>query len=204
MKSLLLVGGGGHCRACIDVIEAVAIYRIVGVVRPRLSSNEEMGYPVIGCDDDLPELLQTSKSAVIAVGQIKSPGLRIGLFNLLTRLGADLPTIVSPRAYCSKYSSLGIGSLLMHNAVVNAGARIGDNCIVNSQALVEHDVVIDDHCHISTGARVNGGVIIGQGSFVGSGAVIKEGITIGENAIIGAGQIVLRDVAKGAVVKNER
>jgi hypothetical protein len=34
LKLILLLGGGGHCRACVDVIEAEAKYQIVGIVQP--------------------------------------------------------------------------------------------------------------------------------------------------------------------------
>ena len=160
MRSLLLVGGGGHCRSCIDVIEAAEIYRIEGIIQPKESAGLILGYPVIGSDADLPQLLTTSKSALVTVGQIRTPEIRIRLFDSLKQLGAELPIVTSPRAYCSKRSKIGQGSIIMHGAIVNAGACIGDNCIVNSQALVEHHVEIDDHCHISTGARVNGNVSI--------------------------------------------
>jgi len=32
MKSLLLIGGGGHCRSCIDFIEEEGKYQIAGIV----------------------------------------------------------------------------------------------------------------------------------------------------------------------------
>ena len=202
MKSLLLVGGGGHCHSCIDVIETTGIYQIKGVVQPKLSSELILGYPIIGSDEDLPKLLEDVKSALITVGQIKDSEIRIRLFDILRQLGAELPVIISPRAYCSKHAVLGEGLIVMHGAIINASACIGNNCIVNSQALVEHDVAIHDHCHISTGARVNGNVTIGKGSFVGSGAVVKEGIKVGENVIIGAGQVVIQDVPNGTVLKH--
>ncbi len=202
MKSLLLIGGGGHCHSCIDVIEATEIYQIKGLVQPKLSSELILGYPIIGSDDDLPKLLKDVKSALITVGQIKNSEIRIRLFDLLKQLGAELPVIISPRAYCSKHAVLGEGLIVMHGAIINASACIGNNCIVNSQALVEHDVEIDDHCHISTGARVNGNVTIGKGSFIGSGAIVREGIKVGENVIIGAGQVVTQDVPNGTMVKH--
>lgn len=202
MKSLLLVGGGGHCRSCIDVIEAAGIYQIEGVVQPRASSELVLGYPVVGSDDDLPQLLKSSNLALITVGQIKNPEIRIRLFDLLKQLGAKLAVVVSSKAHFSKHSVIGEGSIIMHGAIVNAGARIGNNCIVNSQALIEHDVEVHNHCHISTGARLNGNVTIGTGSFVGSGAVIKEGVRVGKNVVIGAGQNVLRDVPNGMVIKH--
>ena len=202
MKSILLVGGGGHCHSCIDVIEAIGSYQIQGVVQPKVSAELILGYPIIGTDDDLPLLLKKTKSALITLGQIKTSETRIRFFDLLKQLGAELPAIISPRAYCSKHAVVGEGSIVMHHAIVNAGARVGNNCIVNSQALVEHDVEIDDHCHISTGARINGNVSIGKGSFIGSGVIIKESINVGANVLIGAGQVIFQDVPDGTVVRH--
>jgi sugar O-acyltransferase (sialic acid O-acetyltransferase NeuD family) len=198
MKSLLLVGGGGHCRSCIDVIEAGGIFEIAGLIQPAsFGSTPVSGYPIIGTDEDLPRLLESGGNALVTVGQIKSPAIRIRLFELLKSLGASLPVVVSPRAQVSKRATIEEGSMVMHGAVVNAGAFVARNCIINSQALVEHDARIEDHCHISTGALVNGGVIIRSGSFIGSGAVLREGVEIGAEAVIGAGQIVMKDVPPG-------
>jgi sugar O-acyltransferase (sialic acid O-acetyltransferase NeuD family) len=202
MTSLLLIGGGGHCRSCIDVIEAEGLYRVVGVVQPsHEQSSSVMGYPVVGFDDDLSILLAQTSKALITVGQIRSPEIRMRLYEQLKTFGAELPVIKSPHAIQSKHASLGEGTVLMHGCMVNANAEIGVNCILNSQALIEHDVVIGDHCHISTGARVNGDVQIGNGCFIGSGAILREGIRIGARAIIGAGQVVLSNVPDGAIVK---
>ena len=203
MSDLLLVGGGGHCRSCIDVIEAEGQYWIRGIVQPVSDETDGIfGYPVLGSDADLPFLLQETPQTLVTVGQIRSPEIRIRLFELLKQSGGKLPRIVSPFAYCSKNAEMDEGTIVMHGTIVNAGASIGANCIINSQALIEHDVVVADHCHISTGTRVNGGVTIGRGSFIGSGAILKEGIVIGENVIISAGQVILRDVPSRAVVKN--
>jgi len=203
MSDLLLIGGGGHCRSCIDVIEAEGRYLIRGLVQPLWDRADGIfGYPVLGSDEDLPSLLQEMPQALITVGQIRSPEVRIRLYELLKNSGGKLPRIVSPFAYCSKHAEMNEGTIVMHGAIVNAGANIGANCIINSEALIEHDAIVADHCHISTGARVNGGVTIGNSSFVGSGAILKEGIAIGENVIIGAGQVILRDVPSGAVIKH--
>ena len=202
-KRLLLLGGGGHCRSCIDVIEAQGIYEIVGVVQPKIEKVKQLfGYSVVGCDGQLSALIGETRAAMITVGQIKTPNTRIRLFNLLKNHGAEMPIIKSPFAYCSNRALIGEGTILLHGALVNANAEIGRNCIINSMALVEHDATIADHCHIATGAKVNGGVFIGQGSFIGSGCVIREGVRIGERAVIGAGEIVLRDVLAGTIIRS--
>lgn len=202
MKSLLLIGGGGHCHACIDVIESEKKHRIAGIVLPTRGDHEDvMGYPVIGGDEDLPALLAQTPNAIVTVGQIKSAVVREKLFEFLKTHGAHLPIIQSPSSYCSKHAVIGEGTILMHGSLVNAGARVGANCIINSQALIEHDVEIADHCHVSTGAQVNGSVLIGRGTFVGSGSILKEGVTIGAGVVIGAGQLILNDVPDGITIK---
>lgn len=40
--------------------------------------------------------------------------------------------------------------------VVNAGAKTGKGCVINTFADVEHDSEIGDFCRISTGTIVNG------------------------------------------------
>jgi sugar O-acyltransferase (sialic acid O-acetyltransferase NeuD family) len=205
MSGLLLIGGGGHCRSCIDVIEAEGRYRIRGIVQPLSDGTDGiLGYPVVGSDEELLSLLRQTPQALVTVGQIRSPEIRIRLYELLKELGGKLPRIVSPFAYCSKYAEMSEGTVVMHGAIVNAGASIGANCIINCQALIEHDVIVADHCHVSTGARLNGDVTIGKGSFIGSGAILKEGIVIGENVIISAGQVILLDVPSGAVIKHDK
>ncbi len=202
MTSLLLIGGGGHCRSCIDVIEATRKYSIRGIAQKTGHQKlPVLGYPTLGFDEDLQRLIAETSEALITVGQIKTPDTRIRLFNLIKSLGAKLPIIQSPTAYRSPRSDLGEGTILMHRCLVNVNATIGTNCIINSLALIEHDVKIGDHCHISTGSRINGDVSIGEGTFIGSGCVIKEGITIGSRVVIGAGQVVFKDIPDEAIVR---
>ena len=191
MNDIVLIGGGGHCKSVIDVIEQEGIFKIAGIVdKPELLSSKVLGYSVIGNDSDLVDLAKKYKYALITVGQIKSPSLRIKLFDLATKAGFTLPNIISPNAYVSKHSSIGKGVVVMHNAIVNTNASIGDNCIINSKALIEHDCLISKNCHISTNATINGGVTVESGCFIGSSATTKESITIDENSFIKAGSLV--------------
>ena len=191
MKKIILVGGGGHCKSAIDVIEQEARYEIAGIIdRVDLLGSKVLGYPIIGSDTDLENLVQKYDYAIITVGQIKSASTRIKLYNLVIKSGFSLPSIISPTAYVSKYSKIGNGTIVMGNAIVNANSFIGDNCIINSKALIEHDCSISNHCHISTNAIINGGVKIRSKCFIGSNVTTKDNITIAENSFIKAGSIV--------------
>jgi sugar O-acyltransferase (sialic acid O-acetyltransferase NeuD family) len=183
---LILIGAGGHARACIDVIEHLDVFEIAGLIGTAEELQHEcMGYRVIATDDDLSKLAKQYQYAIITVGQIESALVRQRLYGQALLLGFKLPTIISPTAYVARHAVVGDGTIVMHGAIVNACATVGNNCIVNTNALIEHDVIVGDHCHISTGTIVNGAANIGLGSFVGSGSVIKQGIALGSNCVVG-------------------
>jgi len=191
MKNIILIGGGGHCKSVIDVIEQESRFKIVGIVdKPELLGHDVLGYSVIGNDSDLAILVKKYQYALVTVGHIESSFLRIKLFNLAAEAGFILPSIVSPRAYISEPAIIGKGTIVMHDALINTNVQIGNNCIINSKALIEHDCSISNHCHISTNATINGGTIVKSGCFVGSGAITKESIIIEENSFIKAGSLV--------------
>jgi len=201
-EKIILIGGGGHCRSCIDVIEQEGRFTIAGIVDVlEKKQNTVLGYSVIGADDNLAELIKISPNVLITLGQIKSPTRRIELFKQLKQMNACFPVIKSPLAYVSPHAQVAEGTIVMHHALINAGANVGKNCIINTKALVEHDAAIKDHCHIATGAVVNGGVKIGTGTFFGSNSMSRECIEIGENCIIGGGGGVMQNLSAGKVIK---
>jgi sugar O-acyltransferase (sialic acid O-acetyltransferase NeuD family) len=186
---LILIGGGGHCASCIDVIEQQDQFEIAGIVDSDSAITSLLGYPILGNDNRIQELRSNYDYALITVGQIRSPAVRIKLFEYAKLLGFRFPTIVSPRAYVSKHALIGEGTIVMHDALINTRVIVGKNCIINSKALIEHDANVEDSCHVSTGAIVNGGSIIKQGTFVGSNAVTKESVQTIENDFIKAGSV---------------
>ena len=201
-KKLILIGGGGHCRSCIDVIEQQGVFTIAGIVDHSEKRGERvLGYEIMACDEDLPDLLRQYDHFFITLGQIKTCARRKQLFEQVTAAGKVLPTITSPLAYVSRHARLGQGTIVMHQALVNAGVQVGMNCIINTKALVEHDAQIGDHCHVATGAIINGGAAVQRESFIGSGAVIREGVTIGIASIVGCQTTVKCDVGPGRLLK---
>ncbi len=202
-EKIILIGGGGHCKACIDVIELSGHFHIEGIVDvPDKLHKKLLGYEIIATDDDLPQLVNENENFLVTLGQIKSPEKRIRIYQTLKESGVKLPVIISPLAYVSKHVEIGNGTIIMHHALINAGAKIGSNCIINSKALIEHDATIGDHCHIATGAIINGGVKVGSGTFFGSSSITREYIEIGDHCIIGGGSSVLKNLPACNIHKN--
>ena len=204
-NEIVLFGGGGHCKSCIDVIEQEDNYKIAGIADiPEKLHSRLLGYEVFATDNDIPQLMKRYRYFLITIGQIRSPQQRIDLFKILKKKGAKFPVIISPLAHVSKHATVEEGTIVLHHALVNADARIGKNCIINSKALIEHDAYIADHCHISTGASINGGATILEGCFIGSNAVIRENIQIGKYSKVSAGSLVMKDVLQRAhFIKHE-
>lgn len=197
-KNLILIGGGGHCKSVIDVAESAG-YNIMGVLdMPEEVGNSVLDYKVIGTDDDIPQYADKAEF-IITVGFIKNPAIRVRIYNKVKEADGRLATIVASTAHVSRYASLGEGTVVMHQAVVNAGSQVGVNCIINTFCNIEHDVVIGDQCHISTGTMVNGDCKVGERVFIGSQSVLANGITVGDDIIIGAGSVVRKSISEKGV-----
>lgn len=202
-EDIILIGGGGHCNSCIDVIELQDKFNICGIVDQKEKIGEKiLDYEIIGSDDDLPELSKRYNNFLITVGQIKTPEVRNKLFNLLKSLKVNLPVIISPRAYVSKHSEIGEGTIIMHNAIINSNVQIGKNCIVNTKALIEHDSIIGSNCHISTSSIINGTCKIGDNCFVGSGSVISNNCEITNNVVLSLGTVVRKSIFDSGIYSN--
>ena len=197
-RNLILIGGGGHCKSVIDVAESAG-YNIIGILDiPENIGKSVLDYKVIGTDDDIPQFVDKAEF-IITVGFIKSPAIRMRIFDKVREAGGKLATIIASTAHVSRYASLGEGTVVMHQAVVNAGARIGENCIINTFCNIEHDAVIGDQCHISTGTMVNGDCKVGKMCFIGSQSVLANGISICDDVIVGAGSLVRKNILKPGI-----
>ena len=201
---LILIGGGGHCRSVIDVIEKEQKYSIRGILDKSFCNSEKvLGYSVLGGDDLIDTYISEDVAFLVTVGQIETSRMRKQLFEMCEKKGAQIGTVISPLAVRGKGSRIGIGTMCMHNSIVNSHAVVGRNCIINTNALVEHDSTVGDHTHISTGAIVNGSCTIGGDCFIGSGAVIINNVSICPGVVVGAGGVVLRDIdAPGVYIGN--
>ena len=96
----------------------------------------------------------------------------------------------------------------MMGAVINIGAVIGDETMIDMNAVVGARGTIGRRCHIGAGAVVAGvleppskqPVIIEDDVLIGANAVILEGVRVGTGAVVAAGAIVTEDVPPLAVV----
>ena len=185
MKELILLGAGGHAKACLDVINTKKEYKVSFLVGKN-NINDSKIFDNKKIISEITFNKKIKKNIFIAIGQLKNGKNREQLFNYYKKKNFFFPTPVSSTAYVSKKAEIQEGTILMHNTTVNSNSKIGKNCIINTGSIIEHDVIIGDNVHIAPGAIILGGSIIKKNSFIGAGTVIKQNSIISKNTVIGS------------------
>ena len=201
-NSLVIVGGGGHAKMCIDLLRQTKEYEILGIIDDNLEVGAAiLGVKVIGGNNSFSKLIALGvKYAVNGVGAISNPKLRGKIHADLTNVGLFLPNLVHPASNVEPSVSMGDGNQIMMGAVVGSDVQIGNGCIVNSGAIISHECILRDHCHVAPGAVLAGSVDVGNSSVIGMGATVYLGLTIGRDAMIFNGVNVLKNIPEGKIV----
>lgn len=184
---LLIIGGGGHCRSCLDVIRCENKYSIYGILDDGLVRDgvrDMLGYPVLGGLECIEKLRSEVEFAFVAIGQVKTPQTRMVVYERLKAANYTLPSIISPLAHIALAVCLGEGTIICHYALVNSNSKVGKMCIINSKALIEHDSIVGDFCHLSTCSVINGTCEVGDGSFLGSNMTLPHNTKVPKNSIL--------------------
>lgn len=193
-SQLVIAGAGGHARVIIEAVRTQGRWIVAALTDPVIHG-QVLGVPVVGTDLELPRLRQQGlAAALVGVGSVDRPTVRVRLFERLRELGFTLPSVCHVRATVSPTATLGEGTVVFAGAVVNPQAAVGRNVIVNTGAVVEHDCTIGDHVHVAPRAVLGGDVVVEAQAHVGMGAIVLQGRRIGEGTVVGAGAVVNRDL----------
>lgn len=203
MVPIVILGGGGHAKVLINLIEMVGEYSIKGILDNDIQRDSLVaGYPVLGGDALLGQLYQQSIThACIGVGSVRDNRHRKELHTLVAGYGFSIPSLVHPSVIMGDRVDIAHGVQLMAGTIIQPGSSIGENTIVNTGSQIDHDSIIGQHVHIAPGVVISGGCTIEDGAFIGAGATVIQGIHIGVGAVVAAGAVVVRDVQAGMLVR---
>ena len=188
-RKIVLVGAGGHAKSCINLIEKINEFKIIGLTDSR-KKGYLLNYKILGDDTILDQKKFRNIDLCLSFGSIFNINLREKIFKKLKNKGFNFPILTSKESSISKFSKIGPGTMIMGNTFVNAGASIGENCIINNNSLIEHDVKIGNNSQISTSVTINGSCKIGSNCFIGSGTIIKNNVKIKNNTFIKMASII--------------
>lgn len=194
MKTLAIIGQGGHARVLADAAEAAGWAQVALIGDTRADA---CPWPVVDSLDAVLEGRLVVEAVLVGIGDNAT---RLDLHRQIRAAGRPTPCLLHPAGGSSARAHLGPGSVILARAWVGVGASLGEAVIINTGATVDHDCVLGDGVHLSPGAHLAGGVRVGDRAWIGIGAVVRQGLSIGRDAVVGAGAVVVRDVPDGAIL----
>lgn len=198
-RRILVIGAGGHGRVTADALLARG-ETVVGFLdhAPALQGLEIMGLPVFGQEETLGDPLFHDcalANGIGGVGRGGRPSTRRLVQERLELAGREFVGVRHPGAIVSRFAVIDPTAQLFASSVVQACARIGRGCVVNTAAVVEHDCDVGAFAHCAPGSLVCGDAVIGEDAHIGAGAVVRQGIRLADGVVVGAGAAVIRDYA---------
>ena len=118
-KDLILVGGGGHCNACLDVLRLLNLYNVVGIIEKNNFKLEKLHNVSVFKDQETEKLSKNYRSFLLTIGKIGKSNLRKKKYNELSSLDIELVSLISPTAYVSTNAEIAKGVNIMHHALIN-------------------------------------------------------------------------------------
>lgn len=191
MKSIIIIGGGGHAKVIASLLKKHPGWNPIGYL-DIADKGYLLGLPYLGTDEILPQLIRDQKlsNAVIGIGQIESLESRIRIVQRIKKTGIHFPAIIAKSALVDDTVIVGDGTVIMNGAIIQPETRIGNYSIINTGATIDHDCCIGNFVHIAPGANLSGAVHVGNNILVGIGACVIQELHITDNVIIAAGATV--------------
>jgi sugar O-acyltransferase (sialic acid O-acetyltransferase NeuD family) len=201
-QRVILVGAGGHARVLADILKLNQVSTL-GVTDIDSNNIGETfcGFPIIGGDAVITTYSCQEILLVNGIGSIGKTNIRRKLYEQYRQLGYPFAKVLHPRAIIAHDAILGGGVQVMAGGIIQPGAHIMENTIINTGAIIEHDCLIGKHVHVAPGAVLSGGVEVEENVHIGTGATIIQGIHIGANSLIAAGSVVVCNVPANKIVK---
>ncbi|NLK95368.1 MAG: sialic acid O-acetyltransferase [Clostridiales bacterium] len=187
MSNLLIIGAGGHGKVVAEAAELENKYDKISFLDDNNDVKNVFDFKVIGKINEYGKFANEYKYAFVAIGNNEK---RLKLINKLMKAGYSVPNVIHPKSYVSKYSSVGLGTVILSGAVVNVNSKVGVGCILNINSTIDHDCNIGNGVHISSGAVIRSMVNIQDLSVIGPGACITSGKVISKNSLIDAGTVI--------------
>ncbi len=195
----IIVGGGGHARVVVSTLRRLG-KSILGFTDPNKEATLGDDIEHLGRDDIITEKDPSAVVLTMGMGSVRDAGHRASLFAEHVQHGFRFPPLIHPDAVLASEAMTEAGAQVMAGSVIQPGASLGENVIVNTNASVDHDCQIGAHSHVAPGATLSGEVVLESQVHVGTGASIIQGVKIGKNSIVGAGAVVIENVPPETVV----
>ncbi|WP_165003232.1 MULTISPECIES: acetyltransferase [unclassified Enterococcus] len=193
----IIIGAGGHAKVILETLrlENKKIYGFFDDNNVKLQ-----GLKYLGTIKELNKWTDKEKEKykfIIAIGDC---AVRKKIVEQLNLSSEQYGVAIHPSAILAESISIGPGTVIFANAVLNPDAVIEKHVIINTGCIVEHDCIIKSYVHLSPGVALAGGVRVGIGTQIGIGSQCIQTKKIGSWCMIGAGSTIVKDIPSHTLV----
>ena len=195
-KPIIIIGAGGNARVTLDILLSNR-KKILAFTAKGTEEKDICGIPVINDESVIADFKPEDVSLVNGIGSVASLDLRRYVFEKFKQYGFSFVSVVHPSALIASDVSIGEGTCIGAGVIIECGAHIRENTIINTKVSVGHDSIIASHVHIAPGCTLCGNVSVGSCTHIGADTCVIQGIRIGKKTLIGAGSVVVKDIPDG-------
>ena len=187
-RPIIIIGAGGHAKVIADILLKSG-EELLGFLDDAAQGTVYGAYTVLGKVAECERYADKARF-IIAIGN-NAVRRRIA-----QQYALEWASAIHPSAQIALGVTIGEGTVVLANAVINSDTVIGRHGIINSAAVVEHDNVLGDFVHIAPHATLCGVVTVGDNTHVDAGATIARVVKVCADCSIGVGSAVDRDITQ--------
>lgn len=208
MKKIILIGGRGTAIVIADQIyDAYQRFgmqiEVLGLaLDDRTQGNAINGYPIL-CEikDVYPKYRKYDD--VFFIYQLYRPDVipeRVQILKNLKIPEEKFYNFIHPTVMLSKSAHIGIGNVILANAILNSNVKLGNFNTINSGTLLGHDIQIGNYNYFAGQVCIGSGLSIKDENFFGLNTSIRNGISIGSRNIVGMASNITKDVSDDCIL----
>ena len=201
MKNLLIIGARGFGRDIYGLAMECHGYQKDYQIKGFLDDKKD----ALDTFNNYPPIVNSVENYVVgeddvficALGDVQYKKKYI---HMIIDKGGNFISLIHPSAHVDINATIGIGCIVLPNAVLGSGSIIGDFVLIQVSTIVAHDVKIGNYSRVDCHAVCTGGVVLEDEVTINTSAVINQKVLVKKGACVGALSFVIRKVKENSTV----
>ena len=195
MTNIIIIGNYIAAEIMYGYFQADERYKVVcfSVDEEYITEEEKFGLKIINLKKLKENYNPKDYKIIIGVGYNNINQNRENIFNRVKEMGYEIETYIHPSAVVNETASIGEGSMILSNSVVEPFVKVGENSIIWSNCTLAHHSEVESHCWIASNSILSGQAKIKHNTFIGVNCTIVNEVIVERMNIIGAGSLITKN-----------
>jgi UDP-perosamine 4-acetyltransferase len=188
-QGIILIGGMGGAKMCIDAIESTREYDIVGIIDDQMKPGTlVMNNEVLGGENELIQMFENGFQNILITYSLLSD-LKRRSYNIekLKKIGFNFPNIIHKHANIEPSAKIGIGNIILAGSILGSECQVGDFNYINTGSIICHEAIVGNNNHFAPNSVIAGRVKIENNNLFGICSTTYFDISIGSNNVLNNG-----------------